>query len=671
MYLFRILALLSIFIITTTATARFKHTKQQHLPDINVLQNPGFESGSAKWTKTAGTWAKVNDSAGNSSITWDAAAADNLMASVSRLVPRKLAGNNNCAASLWYEYESGDGSAGDYQIEVWDGTNILVQSDLPITVDWEEKFVVFTCPAFTGSMTFRLRATTDAGAIDIDDTWLGSNMHRVDIAQAKEAGYLRWASTDCTWSHTTGALMEDFAVDPDCDAINIRGAAAEGATKLPAIRFPNGLQAGVYQVIATGRIQSGSNQECFYSIYDGTTEITSYSLTVTSTMPNVLNVVRGSFEYTEAQGDTTFRIRVAEGSGSSGCHIYASGGDTNQKDYLDFTVNYFPSGSESGISGLNTKGMFWNGYHDSDCVFTRAVAAIGDFTGDASCTFTERSSNNMSGTVASTDDGANTNPGVEFVAKRAGWWEGCVSFQVFHNTINNHVSLYLTDGSNNELESNSLYPNGVSDRNIQRFCGVQYASDTTTPIIFKMRASIPGSQTLTMQSDGGSARTANWTIRPFTQNMPDIIPTPDISSFVRLDTGHGMGDGSHSMIRDFANVTEKAGDCISENVTGGGSDTDGAVLTINCDGVYAMSYTDVGDGANVRWGISVNSTELTTVIQSITTTDRLIWTAENANGWDNCGVTVPLNSGDLIRPHTDGEPDLDSGLEIFVITRVH
>ena len=145
-------------------------------------------------------------------------------------------------------------------------------------------------------------------------------------------------------------------------------------------------------------------------------------------------------------------------------------------------------------------------------------------------------------------------------------------------------------------------------------------------------------------------------------------PVLPVQSMIRLNTGNGYGS-TNTVIRRFTNVVTNQGTDITYN--SGTEATAGASFTINTAGVYAISYSDVFVGASYH-GLSLNSAQLTTIIQAITASDRLVMaTAPGANLPSNLGITLYLPAGSIIRPHTDGSgaaatPERAS----FTITRV-
>lgn len=141
-------------------------------------------------------------------------------------------------------------------------------------------------------------------------------------------------------------------------------------------------------------------------------------------------------------------------------------------------------------------------------------------------------------------------------------------------------------------------------------------------------------------------------------------------SHIRVQEGSGYGS-TDTKIRRFNTLSVSVGNAITRASTAGNGDT----FTINQDGVYSMHYSDLDNtsasGSSV--GISLNSAQLTTNIESITETARLaIVIAKDDAGTAGtfCSATRRLAAGDIIRVHTDGGPENTTNRVGFSITKV-
>lgn len=141
------------------------------------------------------------------------------------------------------------------------------------------------------------------------------------------------------------------------------------------------------------------------------------------------------------------------------------------------------------------------------------------------------------------------------------------------------------------------------------------------------------------------------------------IIAPD-SSF-QLNTSNGYGSAS-TVIRLFTNIAAQRGSWATD-YTINNSATLGSVITINTSDYYNFSYAESVSAAMV-FGLSLNSTQLTTQLLSINLADRLTASCcEATNGVGFCGGRFYLPAGSAIRAHTNATA---GGTVAFVQLRV-
>ena len=133
--------------------------------------------------------------------------------------------------------------------------------------------------------------------------------------------------------------------------------------------------------------------------------------------------------------------------------------------------------------------------------------------------------------------------------------------------------------------------------------------------------------------------------------------------YARVQTANGYGS-TNTKIRRFTTVLENTGIYVD-------SATLGAKFTIPVDGKYFIGYSDQFNVGS-SFGVSLNSTQLTTSINAITQADILMGSATSAGDYsDTVGVCVNLLAGDVIRPHTAGAPSgVSTWAESFIILRI-
>ena len=138
----------------------------------------------------------------------------------------------------------------------------------------------------------------------------------------------------------------------------------------------------------------------------------------------------------------------------------------------------------------------------------------------------------------------------------------------------------------------------------------------------------------------------------------------EISQTIRLHTSNGFGSSS-TKIRRYTTVVENIG---ANLITYADSASLGSTFTILKDGIYSISISDTGTADNYA-GVSLNSSELTTNLQSITESDRLCLQYESVSTASACAAWEgKLSAGDVIRPHTAGGDSWSTTYCNFTIT---
>ena len=112
-------------------------------------------------------------------------------------------------------------------------------------------------------------------------------------------------------------------------------------------------------------------------------------------------------------------------------------------------------------------------------------------------------------------------------------------------------------------------------------------------------------------------------------------------------TGNGQGS-TDTKVRRYTNTTQTGQSIVVSTVA-----ANGTIFTIAESGHYVLTRTDVAASAQ-HFGVSVNSSQLTTNIASITTANRLTLDTTGA-GIDTCsGWGGNLTAGDIVRAHDGG-----------------
>ena len=144
--------------------------------------------------------------------------------------------------------------------------------------------------------------------------------------------------------------------------------------------------------------------------------------------------------------------------------------------------------------------------------------------------------------------------------------------------------------------------------------------------------------------------------------QPMITP---LNSMVIVNTANGYGS-TNTKIRRFTTIVTNTGSAITYADSAG----NGGSFTINEDGIYCISYSDNASSSFVL-GLSLNSAQLTTNIQNITTANRLsVAEAWNGNASGFCSWCGILSATDVIRAHTDGIAGGTAAITTLTITQI-
>ena len=160
----------------------------------------------------------------------------------------------------------------------------------------------------------------------------------------------------------------------------------------------------------------------------------------------------------------------------------------------------------------------------------------------------------------------------------------------------------------------------------------------------------------------GTTGTFTGAVSGTTGTFTGAVTTP--LSYVRLNTQNGYGS-TNTKIRRFTNIVDNVG----TDITYADSATLGGTFTINANGVYSVSYGDAFS-ASANMGISINSTQLTTSIDSVAVTNVLsIATILSVSYGVVCSATFYAAAASVIRAHTDGTAGTTTKAN-FTIARV-
>ena len=148
----------------------------------------------------------------------------------------------------------------------------------------------------------------------------------------------------------------------------------------------------------------------------------------------------------------------------------------------------------------------------------------------------------------------------------------------------------------------------------------------------------------------------------YNNSSSDIDYVGGTEIFLTGGNGHGS---TNTKIRRFTTEVKNIGSAVTYD----DSVIDGASFTINEPGKYIITYVDRETSGVPTVGLSLNSTQLTTNINVIISTDRLI--SRELYYGASLTVSRQFKSGDIIRAHTQGGALATTAYQVFFrITKV-
>jgi hypothetical protein len=162
-----LLAVLSL--VAAPALGQMAQKDLQSLTTVNLIANPGFENGLARWTNSGSgsiflTTTAANVGFGTTAASWDAAANADALTAATVTVPSGL---TKCFAYLHYK-----GGDANIVFEALNSSNVVQASWTLATAAsfTQSQVLAFTCPS---SVYVRLRATANAAVVYIDNVFVG------------------------------------------------------------------------------------------------------------------------------------------------------------------------------------------------------------------------------------------------------------------------------------------------------------------------------------------------------------------------------------------------------------------------------------------------------------------------------------------------------------------
>lgn len=542
----------------------------------DIIENFGAETDTTGWTASGSavltrTTTAANVGEGDGSFSIDFSADAETLKSDAVAIPAGLYGQN-CVMTMQVK----GGGTSDIVIKVTDETNTLASVTVSNAVSSYANIdpLSFICPSSGNLQVELLSSGGNPAELFFDSVFVGRNYLIGTVDGAEFVGSIKYnGATSCEWLSTSGTWAS-FAADSDCNSTTLNGNASAPSTAIPAIRFPNGLSPGHYQVFVSGKIRTGQstsgNAVCEWRLNDGSTSSAAIS-TQTNANTGEINAptILGTFDYTTAKGDTTIELQLQRRSGTQGCVITneSAGNEEFQISvyryqdaarrvinpdiqgwYIDANIGGanidLGTSSVSAYATPNNSGL--------DLVKNGSSAPVG-----ISC-----SSTNDNTVGATTCSAGSEEPGIVFEAPVAGVYKVCSQSSLLYDSggssINAEVTLQLVETANGSQtiiqEGNSradtrLRFSGASDQTVNHAistCGMfKFDSSGKKTIRLMREQSVPSASAILLRSDRGTSQgqpDIHFTVERIVPNIQapvlvDSVQTPGANQVVHLVGG--------------------------------------------------------------------------------------------------------------------------------------
>jgi hypothetical protein len=494
-----IFTLLALILSVTSAHADITAVGQQKIQSIELLTNPGFENGKARWTNVGGTFSIVTSGSnflgiGKSSATWQASGSGQYLESETVTVPVALQGKA-CGAS--FQTFGGDGNL---QLQAYDNSNNALGAALTLQAQTvaTPAVITFRCPS-SGGVKYRLQSTAASALIALDAGHLG-DQGTYQIQQAQLVGQIKITGCASNWG-TTSTTLADFTPQTGCVYTALSGSAQAPSTMIPGIKFAS-LQPGSYILKYEGTVGLNYNSgytTAYFQFWDGTNSANETPAPLQGAGSGNSGVQIPGFQqtisYSNVQSNVTLSIRAATSSTAGAGLLF---GTTSNPGVI--SVYYFPTQSQTAYRADQTPAS-WSGTSTQSGTTASTTAAdpssvVGSITPGASV--------NMNCTAASGLVGITCN------LPRAGIYKVCYGGYISNNGVNTGAAA-LYDGSNNMIAGTQTYTSGGANYSGPvGQCG-DYSATAAGTATFKLRGyAISGTETVTA---------ATWSVLELTAPM--------------------------------------------------------------------------------------------------------------------------------------------------------
>lgn len=537
---------------------------------------------------------------------------------------------------------SGSVVAGDFQVYVYDVTNSQLITPFNKELLGNQIHASFDIPAtmVQGRLGFYFASTsTSAVTAKIDDIFAGFK--------------------DATYGFAGGGGVDETSL------FSVVGLGTISNNKFYTRRVGDHACVDFYfkagtATATTAYIQLPSKYQIDSSFYASTTNAKSFGSGFRVNVSSATNTSTVALFY---DGSTTDKLFFSGADGGSGAFAKINGNSiSNNNDGWSWSnVCFKVAGQDSGVTMAESSSRWISSVLANGTRVTSTPTALGQWR-----TYTKGSS-----AVSGSDNAPSTSP-----SATDGMRIYCVNYATGGTSGQpNRWEFFIGKGRNPQSVVAGLQPYSSTGRtgtvdvnkyaNATEWSGLSVGYDPTTGVMIVDAMDMDSTvttrtcgRTIPVNGGGRSAVTDLYFDVLIAENALAVgYQSPRSESFFYVGNGHGS---TNTKIRNFTNVVN-----VGTAITGAVSATLGASFTINEPGIFEFVCTDARVAGSEDVGFSVNSSQLTTNVASITQaypgslSGRMVYCEiPAADRAVNCS-SGPwyLPAGAVVRWHTNSNPD--------------
>jgi hypothetical protein len=471
------------------------------------------------------------------------------------------------------------------------------------------------------------RTSTGAATINFDDVYVGMKQSQMGVAGSDWISYTPTTAGIGTPT-ITYAQYRRIGSSIEVSAKIVTGTVAASAFK---VSLPSGITANV----SVDSLLEGT----FGGSYNGSN--------FSGVVPIVLSSDPTNIQFGRNNSSTVFTPINGNALANNG-------------DVYTFTASVPVVGWSSNVSMSESSVFNISSYLANGTRVTSTPTKLGEYRTRTRNTSAQTATDNAPGTSPSIADG------MKFFTRAYNTAGNSTDTELWDIYVGKNKTIkplwYNTTGRTGNLCVDTQIVDGADGQ-----VGTQHTYDPTTGVFSLWPNAAPSATNggAWVGKTGMGAQTTSGYFDVVVSENAAMVSAQNPRSSVRISNGNGFGS-TNTKIRRFSTTVSSTGTAI----TYADSAADGATFIINESGVYAVSYSDLNSGAGAKHGISVNSTQLTTSIASITNADILAVSVSATGSEATTSYTGIFNAGDVVRAHTDGTQDATSGGVRFTITKV-